>query len=146
MTIAWNTPTKQVYTTFDGTSVTATPTTIWVNGSANAISYAGGYSTLVEPTPGGFIAVWAGCEDRSLTNDCNGKMDPARVDLLSATSANGSLFTPPSLVARATPNGRTLNDQASVVTTSDHVYVQYNGYTANFGRYDIFDGIGSGSP
>jgi hypothetical protein len=145
VTIAWNTPAKQVYTTFDGTNVTATPTTIWINGTANAIAYAGGYSTVVEPAPGGFIAMWAGCEDRSLTNDCNGRNDAARVDLLSATSADGTLFTPPSLVAPATPS-RTLNDQASVVATSDHVYAQYNGYTANFGRYDVFDRIGTGSP
>jgi hypothetical protein len=146
VTIAWNTPTKQVYTTFDGTVVTSTPTTIWVNGTANAIAYVGGYSTVVEPAPGGFVAVWAGCENTSLTNDCNGHKAAARVDLLSATSANGTLFTSPSLIAPATPNGRTLNDQASVVATSDHAYVQYNGYTANFGRYDIFDRIGSGSP
>ncbi|MDP9302778.1 MAG: glycoside hydrolase [Actinomycetota bacterium] len=146
VTIAWNTPTKQVYTTFDGTEVTPTPTTIWINGTANGIAYAGGYSTVVEPAPGGFIAMWAGCENTSLTNDCNSHKEAARVDLLSATSANGSLFTPPSLVAPATSNGRTLNDQASVVATSDHVYVQYNAYTANFGRYDIFARIGTGSP
>jgi hypothetical protein len=146
VTIAWNTPTKQVYTTFDGTTVTATPTTIWVNGTANAVSYAGGYSTVVEPAPGGFIALWAGCRDTSLRNDCNGQQDAARVDLLSATSANGTLFSLPSLVAPATPNDRTLNDQASVVATADHVYAQYNGSTANFGRYDVFDRIGTGSP
>src|SRR5207253_2687091 len=51
VTIAWNTPTKQVYTTFDGTAVATTPTTIWVNGIANGIPYAGGYSTVVEPAP-----------------------------------------------------------------------------------------------
>src|SRR5256885_996169 len=146
VTIAWNTPTKQVYTTFDGTHVTATPITIWVGGIANAIAYTGGYATVVEPAPGGFIAMWAGCRDRSLTNDCNGRQGVARVDLLSATSANGTLFSFPSLVAPATRNGRTVNDQASVVATADHVYAQYNGSTANFGRYDVFDRIGTGSP
>ena len=145
VTIAWNTPRRQVYTTFDGTTVTATPTTIWVDGTANAASYAGGYSTVVEPAPGGFIAAWAACRDTSLTYDCNSKKAAVRVDLLSATSADGTLFTPPSVVASAT-TGRTLNDQASVVATADHAYVQYNGSTANFGRYDIFDRIGTGSP
>ena len=145
MTIAWNTPTKQVYTTFDGTTVTATPTTIWVNGTANAVSYAGGYSTVVEPAPGGFIAVWAACEDTSLTHDCNSHKAAARVDLLSASSADGTLFTLPSVVAAAT-TGRTLNDQASVVATAGHAFAQYNGSTANFGRYDIFDRIGTGAP
>jgi hypothetical protein len=145
VTIAWNTPTKQVYTTFDGTTVTATPTTIWVNGTANAVSYAGGYSTVVEPAPGGFIAMWAACRNTSLNYDCNSQKAAARVDLLSATSADGTLFTPPSVVSPAT-TGRTVNDQASVVATADHAYVQYNGSTANFGRYDIFDRVGTGSP
>jgi hypothetical protein len=145
VTIAWNTPTKQVYTTFDGTAVTPTPTTIWVNGTANAVAYAGGYSTVVEPAPGGFMAIWAACEATSLTYDCNSQKAAARVDLLSATSADGTLFTLPTVVAPAT-SGRTLNDQASVVATADHAYVQYNGSTANFGRYDVFDRIGTGSP
>ena len=145
VTIAWNTPRKQVYTTFDGTTVMATPTTIWVNGTANGIPYAGGYSTVVEPAPGGSIAVWAACEDTSLTYDCSSHRAAARVDLLSATSADGTLFTQPSVVAPATI-GRTLNDQASVVATAGHAYVQYNGSIANFGRYDIFDRIGTGSP
>ena len=39
-----------------------------------------------------------------------------------------------------------MNDQASVVATADQAYVQYNGSTANFGRYDIFDRIGTGTP
>ena len=145
VTIAWNTLGRQVYTTFDGTDVAATPTTIWINGTANTISYKGGYSTVVEPAPGGFIAMWAGCEDTSLTNDCNSHKAAARVDLLAATSTDGTLFTLPSLVAPAA-SGRTLNDQASIVATADHVYAQYNGSTANFGRYDIFDRIGAGSP
>ncbi len=145
VTIAWNTPTRQVYTTFDGTTVTATPTTIWVNGTANAVSYTGGYSTVVEPAPGGFIAVWAACRDTSLNYDCNSQKAAARVDLLSATSSDGTLFTSPSVVSPAT-TGRTVNDQASVVATADHAYLQYNGSTANFGRYHIFDRIGTGSP
>jgi hypothetical protein len=146
VTIAWNTPTKQVYTTFDGTAVSPTPTTIWVNGTANGIAYAGGYSTVVEPAPGGFVAIWAGCRNTSLRNDCNGRKVAARVDLLSASSSGGTVFTAPSLVAPATPKRQTLNDQPSIVATSAHVYVQYNGYTANFGRYDIFDRIGTGAP
>jgi len=146
VTIAWNTARRQVYTTFDGSAVTATPTTVWIDGTANATTYAGGYSTVVEPAPGGFIAMWAGCEETSLIHDCNSAKRAARVDLLSATSADGTLFTPPSLVAAATPMGRTLNDQPSVVATSDHVYAQYNGSTASFARYDIFDVIGTGSP
>jgi hypothetical protein len=146
VTIAWNTPTKQVYTTFDGTAVSPTPTTIWVNGTANGIAYAGGYSTVVEPAPGGFVAIWAGCRNTSLRNDCNSRKVAARVDLLSASSPDGTVFTAPSLVALATPKGQTLNDQPSIVATSAHVYVQYNGSTANFGRYDIFDRIGTGAP
>ncbi|TMK36120.1 MAG: exo-alpha-sialidase [Actinobacteria bacterium] len=147
VTIAWNTPRRQVYTTFDGTNVAATPITIWVNGIANAITYTGGYSTVVEPAPGGFVAMWGGCRNTSLTYDCNGQQGSSpRVDLLSATSANGTLFSLPSLVAPAIPNGRTVNDQASVVATADHVFAQYNGSTANFGRYDVFDRIGTGSP
>ena len=56
------------------------------------------------------------------------------------------MFTAPSLVAPATSKGSTLNDQPSIVATSVHVYVQYNGSTANLGRYDIFDRIGTGAP
>jgi hypothetical protein len=146
VTIAWNTPTKQVYTTFDGTAVSPTPTTIWVNGTANGIAYVGGYSTVVEPVPGGFVAIWAGCRNTSLRNDCTSRNVAARVDLLAASSPDGTVFTAPSLVAPATPKGQTLNDQPSIVATSAHVYLQYNGYTAKFGRYDIFDRIGTGAP
>jgi hypothetical protein len=81
-----------------------------------------------------------------LRNDCNSRKVAARVDLLSASSPDGTVFTAPSLVAPATSKGPTLNDQPSIVATSAHVYVQYNGYTANFGRYDIFDRIGTGAP
>jgi hypothetical protein len=146
VTIAWNTPTKQVFTRFDGTAVSPTPTTIWRNGIANGIAYAGGYSTVVEPAPGGFVAVWAGCRDTALRNDCNTAKAAARVDLFSASSPGGTVFTSPSLVAPAVPKTQTRNDQASVVATSPNVYVQYNGYTANFGRYDVFDRIGTGAP
>jgi hypothetical protein len=146
VTIAWNTPTKQVYTTFDGAAVSPTPTTIWVNGTANGVAYGGGYSTVVEPAPGGFVAIWAGCRNTALRNDCDSRKVAVRIDLLSASSPDGTVFTAPSLVAPATPKGQTLNDQPSIVATSAHVYVQYNGYTANFGRYDIFDRIGTGAP
>ena len=81
VTIAWNTARRQVYTTFDGSAVTATPTTVWIDGTANATTYAGGYSTVVEPAPGGFIAMWAGCEETSLIHDCNSAKRAARVEM-----------------------------------------------------------------
>src|SRR5204863_3541102 len=51
-TIAWNTATKQVYTTANGTTINAAPTTIFTDGATGGRTYTGGYSTTVEPSPG----------------------------------------------------------------------------------------------
>ena len=54
--------------------------------------------------------MWAACRDTSLNYDCNSQKAAARVDLLSATSSDGTLFTSPSVVSPAT-TGRTVNDR-----------------------------------
>jgi hypothetical protein len=146
-TIAWNTATAQVVSTYDGSTIDTTPATIFTNGSANGVTYSGGYSTAVEPAPGGFIAMWAGCVDTSLTNDCDYSKKAARFDLLSSTSTNGSTWsTSPTLVASSTVTHQPLNDEASIVALSGGTtYAQYNAYNAAYTTYDIFFRVGTGS-
>ena len=68
VTIAYNTLTAQKYTKYTGgASATAAGTLIYTNGTLGGVDYAGGYSTAVEPAPGGgFVAMWAGCRDTGL--------------------------------------------------------------------------------
>jgi hypothetical protein len=90
--------------------------------------------------------MWAACRDTALQRDCNvGKAD-ARVDLLVATSADGTTFTDPTVVANARVSSARINDAPSIVATSDHVYVQYDGSTPDRSAYDVFARVASGSP
>jgi hypothetical protein len=146
VTVAWNTKVSQVFATVTGQTIDADPVTIWDDGSAGGRTYTGGYATTVEPAPGGFVAMWAACRDTSLRHDCKvGKAD-ARVDLLVATSVDGSTFTAPSVVAGAGRPAQRINDAPSIVATTDHVYVQYDGYTPNRSRYDVFARFATGAP
>jgi hypothetical protein len=145
-TIAWNTTTSHVFATVTGETIDPAPTTIWDDGSAGGHTYTGGYATTVEPAPGGFVAMWAACRDTALVHDCNVRKAEARVDLLGATSADGTTFTAPSIVAGAGVAGQRINDAPSIVATSDHVYVQYDGSTSNRSAYDVFARVATGSP
>jgi hypothetical protein len=146
VTIAWNTKTSQVFATVTGEAIDPSPQTIWADGPLGSRAYTGGYATAVEPAPGGFVAVWAACRDTALQRDCNvGKAD-ARVDLLVSTSADGATFTDPTIVANARVSSARINDAPSIVATSDHVYVQYDGSTPNRSAYDVFARVASGSP
>jgi hypothetical protein len=90
--------------------------------------------------------MWAACRDTALVRDCNvGKAD-ARVDLLVATSTDGTTFTDPAVAATARASGHPINDAPSIVATSDHVYVQYDGYEPDRSAYDVFARVATGSP
>jgi hypothetical protein len=78
--------------------------------------------------------------------DCNvGKAD-ARVDVLVSTSTDGTTFTDPAVLANARASGLRINDAPSIVATSDHVYVQFDGATPNRSAYDVFARVATGSP
>jgi len=146
VTIAWNTGKGQVFVQVTGETIGPDATTIWKNGVAGAFTYRGGYATVVEPAPGGFVAMWAACRDTSLLRDCNVRSSEARVDLLSSTSADGSVFTDPVLVSGAGKPTRRINDAPSLVATTGDVFVQYNGSTPNRSAYDVFARVGTISP
>ena len=71
--------------------------------------------------------MWAACRDTALVHDCNVRKPDARIDLLSATSPDGTTFTAPILVAGAGKSTQRINDAPSIVATDDHVYAQYDG-------------------
>jgi hypothetical protein len=146
ITIAWNTPTSQVYTAVTSEAIGSAPTTIWIDGPAGSSAYTGGYATAVEPAPGGFVAMWAACRDTSLTHDCNVHKSEARIDLLSATSTDGATFTPPFLVAGAGKPTQRINDAPSIVATDARVYAQYDGSTSSGSAYDVFARVATGAP
>jgi hypothetical protein len=146
VTIAWNTNTSLVYTAVTGETIGSDATTVWKEGSAGGMAYTGGYAAAVEPAPGGFVAMWAACRDTSLLHDCNVRKSEARIDLLSATSADGVTFTGPILVAGAGTPGQRINDAPSLVVTGDHVYAQYDGSTSNGSDYDVFSRVATGTP
>jgi hypothetical protein len=146
-TIAWNTATKQVYTTANGTSVDPTPITIFTNGTTGGRTYKGGYSTTVEPGPNGYVASWGACIDTNLTNDCDYNKKTARFDLLVRTSANGTTWSTPKILGDSTASSKaTLNDEPSIVVTSGKTYIQYNIYNAAYTAYDIYARVGTGNP
>lgn len=147
VTMAWNTNTAQRYTTYNGTTINTTGNLIWTNGTAGGRTYTGGYSTVAEPHPGGgIVAMWGACRDTSLANDCNYGSGKARFDLLASTSANGTTFSTPVMVADSSDAGQRLNDEPSIVATSGTTYVQFNGYTANYSSYDVYALVGTGNP
>jgi hypothetical protein len=145
-TIAWNTKSSQVFATVTGETIDPSPASIWDDGALGSRAYSGGYGTAVEPAPGGFVAMWAACRDTALVHDCNVGKAAARVDLLVATSADGTTFTGPAVVANARVSSARINDAPSIVATSDHVYVQYDGSTPNRSAYDVFARVATGSP
>jgi hypothetical protein len=146
-TIAWNTANAQVYTTANGTAVDTSPVTIFTNGTTGGRIYAGGYSTAVEPGPGGYIASWGACRDTSLTLDCNYGSNKARFDLLVSTSANGTAWNTPTRLGDSAASAKsTLNDEGSMVLTAEKSYIQYNVYNAGYTAYDVWARVGTGSP
>src|SRR5262249_13596590 len=117
VTVAWNTKTSQVVATVTGEAIDPSPATIWHDGAGGERTYTGGYGTAVEPAPGGFVAMWGSCRDTALERDCNvGKAD-ARIDLLVATSADGTTFSDPEVVANTRTSGQPINDAPSIVAT-----------------------------
>jgi hypothetical protein len=148
VTVAYNTDTAQRYVRYNGTSV-STATTIYTNGTTGGKTYAGGYSTAVEPAPGGgFVAMWAGCRDVGITNPCNYGSAKAKFDELEASSTNGTTWGAPVQVALSSRTAQ-LNDEASLVVIPDSagvkVFAQYNAYKSNYGYYDVWAEVGTGS-
>jgi hypothetical protein len=144
VTVAYNTDTAQRYVTFNGTSVSSAKTIF-----TNNATYTGGYSVAVEPAPGGgFVAMWAGCKDTGLTNPCNYGSAKAKFDELAATSTNGTTWSAPTVVAASTKTVQ-LNDEASMVVIPDasgvKIFAQYNAYKSNYGYYDVWVNIATGS-
>ncbi len=146
VTIAWNTNTGLVYAAVTAETIAPGAVMVWHEGTAGGATYTGGYAAAVEPAPGGFVAMWAACRDRSLRRDCNVRKSEARIDLLSATSTDGVTFTAPILVAGAGTPGRRINDAPSLFATGDHVYAQYNSSTSNGSNEDVFSRVATGSP
>lgn len=148
VTIAYDTATAQRYVRYNGTSVSAA-TTIYTNGTTGGKTYGGGYSTMVEPAPGGgYVAMWAGCRDVGITNPCNYGSAKAKFDLLAATSANGTTWSAPSQLALSSTSSQ-LNDEPSAVvvsgTTGVKIYSQYNAYKSTYHYYDVWGWNGSGT-
>ena len=144
VTVGYNTATAQRFVTFNGTAVSAGKTIF-----TNNATYTGGYSVAVEPAPaGGFVAMWAGCKDTGITNPCNYGSAKAKFDELAATSANGTTWSAPSVVAASTKTAM-LNDEASMVVIPDasgvKIFAQYNAYKSNYGYYDVWVNIATGS-
>jgi hypothetical protein len=150
VTIAYNTATAQKYTTFTGgASATAAGTLIWTNGTLGSVTYAGGYSTAVEPAPGGgFVAMWGACRDVGITNPCNYDSVKAKFDLLVSTSADGTTWHGPTRI-EASSTSQVLNDEPSMVVVGDpsgvKVFAQYNAYNSKYTYYDVWMKIGTGS-
>jgi hypothetical protein len=145
VTVAYNTNTAQRYVRVGPSSVSSA-TTVYTNGTLNSKVYAGGYSTVVEPGPGGtYVAMWAGCRDVGITNPCNYGSAKAKFDLLAATATNATTWSAPSQVALSSRTAQ-LNDEPSLVVVSGHVYSQYNAYKSNYGYYDVWGLNGTGSP
>ena len=146
VTVAYNTATAQRYVRVTSSAVSS-PTTIFANGSVGAQTYAGGYSTVVEPgqTANSYVAMWAGCRDVGITNPCNYGSAKAKFDVLAATSTNGTSFTAPAQLAKSSRTAQ-LNDEPSIVAVTGHVYSQYNAYKSNYGYYDVWGWKGTGSP
>jgi hypothetical protein len=150
ITIAYNTDTAQRYTTYEGggTSAVAAGTTIYTNGTIGANTYAGGYSTVVEPAPGGFVAMWAGCRDVGIANPCNYGSQKAKFDLLESTSTNGTSWNAPR-VLEASKASQQLNDEPSIVAVPNDggvkVFAQYNAYKSTYNYYDVWMKIGTGT-
>jgi hypothetical protein len=145
VTVAYNTATAQRYVRITGASVSS-PTTIWTNGTIGSQTYAAGYSTVVEPGPGGtYVAMWAGCRDVGITNACNYASAKAKFDLLAATATSATSFGAPVQLAKSSTTAQ-LNDEPSIVVISGHVYSQYNAYKSNYHYYDVWGWNGTGSP
>jgi hypothetical protein len=145
VTVAYNTTTAQRYVRVSASSV-STPTTIYTNGTIGSQTYTGGYSTVVEPGPGGtYVAMWAGCRDVGITNPCNYSSAKAKFDLLAATATNATTWGAPSQLAKSS-NTAQLNDEPSIVVVSGHVYAQYNAYKSTYHYYDVWGWNGTGSP
>jgi hypothetical protein len=145
VTVAYNTTNAQRYVRV-GPSGVSSPTTIYTNGTIGSQTYAGGYSTAVEPGPGGtYVAMWAGCRDVGITNPCNYGSAKAKFDLLAATATNATTWGAPSQLAKSA-TGAQLNDEPSLVVVSGHVYAQYNSYKSTYNYYDVWGWNGTGSP
>ena len=144
VTVAYNTDTAQKFVTYNGTT-TSSAKTIYTNGAP----YTGGYSVAVEPAPGGgFVAMWAGCKDTGITNPCNYGSAKAKFDELAATSATGTTWSTPAVVAASTTKVQ-LNDEASMVVIPDasgvKIFAQYNAYKSNYSYYDVWLNTATGS-
>ncbi len=145
VTVAYNTTNAQKFVRVGPSSVSSA-STIYTNGTIGSQTYGGGYSTVVEPGPGGtYVASWAGCRDVGITNPCNYGSAKAKFDLLAATSTNGTSFTAPTQLAKSSTTAQ-LNDEPSFVVVSGHVYLQYNAYKSNYHYYDVWGWNGTGSP
>ena len=145
VTVAYNTTNAQRYVRVTGSSVSSA-TTIWSNGTIGSQTYSGGYSTAVEPGPGGtYVAMWAGCREVGITNPCNYGSAKAKFDLLAATATNATTWSAPKQLAKSSTTAQ-LNDEPSLVVVSGHVYGQYNAYKSNYHYYDVWGWNGTGSP
>ena len=148
VTFAYNTDTAQKYVRFNGTSISSA-TTIYTNGTTGGKTYGGGYSTMVEPAPGGgYLAMWAGCRDVGLANPCNYGSAKAKFDLMAASSTNGTTWSAPQQLVLSSTSAQ-LNDEPSAVVvpgnTGVKIYAQYNAYKSTYHYYDVWGINGTGT-
>jgi hypothetical protein len=148
VTVAYNTTTAQRFVRYNGTSVSSA-TTIYTNGTTGGKTYGGGYSTMVEPAPGGgYVAMWAGCRDVGIANPCNYGSAKAKFDLLSATATNATTWGAPQQLALSSRSAQ-LNDEPSAVvvpgTSGVDIFAQYNAYKSTYHYYDVWGINGSGT-
>lgn len=152
VTIGYTTTTATKYTTFTGgtSSATAAGTPVWTIGSIGGTDYVGAYDMVVEPAPGGgFVAQWTGCQDTA--GACDYDNSQSAMDLLSSTSADGTTWSAPAQLETSVggASGQQINDEPSIVVISDpagvKVFTQYNAYKWNYGYYDVWMKIGTGS-
>jgi hypothetical protein len=149
VTVAYNTATAQKYVRVTGSAVSA-PTTIYTNGTISGTVYGGGYSTAVEPAPGGgYVAMWGGCRDVNITNPCNYANVKAKFDLLASTSSDGTTWSATPVRVQLSAAGQQLNDEPSMVVIPDasgvKVFAQYNVYKSSYSYYDVWLRIGTGA-
>jgi hypothetical protein len=149
VTIGYTTTTATKYTTFTGgsSSASAAGTTVWTIGSIGGTSFSGAYDMVVEPAPGGgYVAQWTGCQNTA--DDCDYGGSQAKMDLLSSTSADGTTWSAPARL-EVSATGQQINDEPSIVVIPDaagvKVFTQYNVYKWNYGYYDVWTKIGTGT-
>ncbi len=141
--VGWNTATQVKVTTFDGTTTGTAGTVVYTQAAPyNGTNTA--YAVAPEPAAGGdMVVAWSACRATNAANDCNYDSPSARVDMVVATSSGGA-FSAPTIVSQGAV-GAQMNDSPSLAYDGTKIYVMYNKWKSNYGYYDVFTKVGTGS-